>query len=302
MQDTNKKKYTYCVFGLVISSEIELPELIEGEGLADISITLNEVPQHIENTTKRAHRLQISATEFLYIKNKSKFYVREGRLIKVEAYKSTVDASVRSCITEVCIVVSILQRGIIPIHGSSVVINGKSVIFTGVSGSGKSSLCFAFTKNKYEFLSDDISVVSMDDSGSLLVLPGFPQRKLCKDTAKIMGYDTSNPAVTILEKKIIVNSNMHFRNEAMPLSAIYEIKKVKDKQVSIVDVKGSEKLRSLINNLCYSPILFSMGIKSDYFIKCAELANKVSYHYMFRPNKGDTTREQMEHILKTELI
>ena len=86
----------------------------------------------------------------------------------------------------------LMQRGILPLHGSAMVVNGRGVVFTGMSGAGKSSLLAAFRKKGYPFLTDDVVAVTVDTAGTAWIHPSYPQQKLWRDSTKAVGVDTDS--------------------------------------------------------------------------------------------------------------
>ena len=55
----------------------------------------------------------------------------------------------------------LMQRKILPLHGSAVAIDGKAYAIVGDSGAGKSTLASAFLNKGYQLLSDDVIAVSL---------------------------------------------------------------------------------------------------------------------------------------------
>ena len=53
----------------------------------------------------------------------------------------------------------LMQRKILPLHGSAIAIDGKAYAIVGDSGAGKSTLASAFLKRGYQLLSDDVITV-----------------------------------------------------------------------------------------------------------------------------------------------
>ena len=55
----------------------------------------------------------------------------------------------------------LMQRKILPLHGSAIAIDGKAYAIVGDSGAGKSTLASAFLNKGYQLLSDDVIAVSL---------------------------------------------------------------------------------------------------------------------------------------------
>jgi hypothetical protein len=67
-------------------------------------------------------------------------------------------------------------RGRTCLHASSVVIGGRAVLFVAPSGSGKSSLAYAFDRRGYRILTDDVAALQPGDEP--IVYSGYPRVRL----------------------------------------------------------------------------------------------------------------------------
>ena len=73
----------------------------------------------------------------------------------------------------------LMQRKILPLHGSAIAIDGKAYALIGDSGAGKSTLASAFLNKGYQLLSDDVIAVSLlNKKYCQLFIPSYPQQKL----------------------------------------------------------------------------------------------------------------------------
>jgi len=294
MGDTIDKRHNYIAYGLSILSDIELPGFLTCDKPADVSITIGKVPYEFKKL--RRQNMKVLPNE-LYLRIKGiKFYIKDGSQIVIENPGRTDYNVIRGCITGICMSVIMLQRGFIPIHGSCVVIDEKGIILTGNSGAGKSSLCFAFRQQQYEFLSDEISVISPDDSGKLLVFPAHPQQKLNRKMLKKMGYELPDVYTSSFDGKVVINSPQQFRNTPVPLSAIFELRNGSG-AVRSIRATGTEKLKNIINNTIYANILVAMGISADCFSRYIKVAEKVDYFILERPRRKDSIEELFQHII-----
>lgn len=300
-ENLQKVKYIYTVFGLKIISDISILELLPSKGKEDIRIIFGKVPSKINVAILETDTYQISKTEFLfYVKDVGYYYIKNGSLIVIEPEENADCKDIKVYLMGTALGAALLQRGIIPVHGSSVVIDGRCVIFTGACGSGKSTLCSAFRKNGYEFLSDDISVITLNEEGIPMVQPAFPQQRLCSDTAEVMGYDISRLSLACkADDKYVITDYNNFKSEPMPLSAIFEICPKSDCNVEITKVGGTDKLWNFIRNIYCSVILLILGINPDYFRRCIDISRTISFYYLVRPEDKYTVDEQMQVVKKT---
>jgi hypothetical protein len=88
-------------------------------------------------------------------------------------------------------VISVLlhQRGYLVLHASAVAIGETVVAFIGQKGAGKTTTAAALHARGHTLLTDDVVVISTNDSAEPVVLPGYPQFKLWPETAKYLGLN-----------------------------------------------------------------------------------------------------------------
>ncbi|RYD05670.1 hypothetical protein N752_07175 [Desulforamulus aquiferis] len=166
----------------------------------------------------------------------------------------------------------LIQRGILPIHGSAVVIDGYSVLFAGVTGAGKSTLLAAFRKQGYSFLTDDVAALTMDRNGIVWVHPSYPQQKLWRDSAEITGVNTSTLTPFYIgsnNEKFAVPINSGFCESAMPLAAVYELIWGKCEAVAITPLSNIEKMTVLMDQTYRHWLVDGLGQKISHFKQCA---------------------------------
>lgn len=291
--------YSYKTFGMNIISEIEIAELMVGNGKPDVKIILGQVsivdPQKLDGF----NYYEISKAEFKFdVKGVAKYWVRNGDCIIVEPDKNADVDTLRAYLMGTGMGVLLIQRGITAIHGSCIDIDGNAVILTGECGVGKSTLCSALRKKGYGFLADDISVVSFRDDGIPVVQPAFARQRLCIDAAEIFGYDLSTLSlVCARENKYVVNTGDDFRTNAIPLRAIIELKVGNNEAVKLKKVNGIDRIRYLKNNiycvLLYAKIGLSLGCIQQYIT----IAQTISVYSLIRPEGRFTLEEQIRLVV-----
>ncbi|MEY2925837.1 MAG: hypothetical protein RL367_314 [Pseudomonadota bacterium] len=89
----------------------------------------------------------------------------------------------------------IYQRGEFPLHAATLVAPGgdRAVAIMGQKGAGKSTQAYALIDSGWRLLNDDLSRISIVE-GRVLVWPGRPGIRLCKDACDRYGLDTGTMA------------------------------------------------------------------------------------------------------------
>jgi len=131
--------HRYIVFGLVTVSELDLPELrrdAASESIPDIVISLGVIAE-----AERASGMYKTADgALLVVEDVARYLIKDGAQIVVEPRPGTPLANVRLFLLGSAMGMLIHQRGLLPLHGNSIEIDGCAFAFVGQSGAGKSTL------------------------------------------------------------------------------------------------------------------------------------------------------------------
>lgn len=294
--------HIYSVYGLLIKSDIILPVLhaicdVDNTHI-DSSIKYGIVPKVIDNAIYKNEFIQAAKFEFyFYIKGVAHFYIANGNSIVVEPEAQCDEEEVKSYLLGTSLGIMLVQRNNIAIHGGAVLVEGQGIIITGQSGAGKSTLISAFIKSGCPFLADDVSVLGNSIDGKPVINPTYPQQKLCRDAMEKMGYDADRYLIVDSSRdKYAIPIKDNFMNSSVPLSYIIEICIGNCNKVEIVEVLGSEKIKTLLRNIYRIEILIQIGVDRIYFKRCLEIAKCIKMYRITRPRDSFTVNEQIQII------
>ncbi|MCX7708891.1 MAG: hypothetical protein N2484_03480 [Clostridia bacterium] len=296
----DNKKYIYKVFGLTVSSDFLLTELMPSEGHVDVEIINGKVPQsdytlHESTTNGYAKKDEL----YFRIKGTGNYFVANGNKIIVEPDAGADALTVKLYLLGTSLGTILLQRRILPIHGSAIVIDGQCVIFTGLSGAGKSTLSFALREKGYPFLSDDVSAIKRGEDGTLWVQPGYPQQKICRDYLENTGGDISELSQINAERdKYAVPVRQGFYSSPVRLAAVCELVTKDSGEVSLQELAGPHKMAILMNHTYRAQLLHYFNLRTEHFNQCAEVSKRISVYRLSRPKSKFTVDEQIEQIIK----
>lgn len=194
-----------------------------------------------------------------------------------------------------------IQRGYLVLHGSCIEMNGKGVLFTGISGVGKSTLAAAFHKKGYKIFTDDVCAVEISPTGIPMVIPAFPKLKLWKDAAERLGEDIStlSPLRSKLQK-YRVNVEAQFQETSLQLSRIYVLKPENKERISVKKITDFDKIEALIMNTYRFRFVKAQGGKALHMKQCAAVAGKADIYSIIRPSKKFML-EELVSILEKEM-
>jgi hypothetical protein len=294
----NKK--TYHVFGLHIQSAIPLPAPLvaaPSAGLSpDVVIDFGEVPVELANPLIKGVRFQAGPGEFLLrVDSVARYYVREGRHIIIAPEPDAEDERILIFLMGSVFGALLHQRNILVLHAGAIEVNGRSVLFCGHSGVGKSTLAAGFHKRGYPFLADDVCAVALID-GKPAVIPGFPRMKLWADVLKKLDKDKDELKSVRwtqgLDKYFLPVEPQH--EEPVVLQAVFVLAATNTDKMEITALKGGQKIQPIINNTYRLRFLNGLGGKKEHFQQCAAVAAQTNVHKVIRPNKGFLLTELMD--------
>ena len=111
---------------------------------------------------------------FFKIEDTGLFLMEQGKRIVVSPQPGADEKKVRLFILGTCMAVIMMQRGILPLHGSAVVIDGWAYAFVGHSGAGKSTLSAALASRGYPLLTDDVVALDLGCRGKSYRITWLP--------------------------------------------------------------------------------------------------------------------------------
>lgn len=283
-----------------IISELKISELMVGEGEPDVKIRLGPVSMIVDQAILEYPKYHLSKSKFKFdLKNVAKYCVNNGNCITVEPYKNADMGTIKAYLMGTGMGVLLIQREMTAIHGSSIDMDGYTVIFTGECGAGKSTLSSALRKKGYGILADDLSVVTFSDEHIPVVQPAFPQQRLCRDTAERLGYDLSTLSLACIgEDKLVVNTGESFRTNALPLKAIIEIRAEKTESVKLIKITGIDRIRYIKRNIYCILLYEKIGLSLGYIQQYINLAKNVKVYSLIRPAGQFTIDEQIHLVVE----
>lgn len=278
--------YRYFVFGLQVQSEILLPELLVSVEITapDVIITIGETPSRLANCQKKGVTYEVAKDEFLLdLKDIARFYVSNGNHIIIEPNSKGEERDIRLFLLGSCFGAILHQRKILAMHASAIVHEGKAVLFTGISGAGKSTTANAFRLEGYKMLTDDVCPIQFVKNKPY-ALPGYPQSKLWEDALENMNIQFEHLEYIrngIQKRRLPITDT--FMKKPMEVKALYILQSHNESDVKILKVNDADKFR-LIKRMTYRRYLVNgLGIQSFHFMNVSQLANQISIKRLVRP-------------------
>ena len=298
------KKNSYKAFGLRIISDFVLPELSSINipfDCSDIVIENRDLSIEWSNSAEQGKMFYIRENFVLFkINDTAIFSIQNGNNIAVSSVPGSDENKIRLYILGTCMGALLMQRKILPLHGSAIEINGKVYAIVGERGAGKSTLASALISKGFKFLSDDVISVSLNLNGNPIVTPSYPQQKLWEESLTVLGKEATqfNPLFE-RETKYAVPVTEHFLATPLELAGVFELTKSDSGNVMISIVEGLERFPLLYTHTFRNFLIPKLGLREWHFNYTSRLVNKIKIYKLQRPESMFTAHKLADVILKT---
>lgn len=291
--------FHYHAFGLEISSEVELPGMIEGSGNPDVRIIRGKVdPTLISGAEVEGPNYLVKGGDvYMWWDDIGRVQISKGEQVTVEpvrAFEDTDEVNLIPFLLGPVMAMLLHQRGFLVLHGSSVKVNGRAVAFLGYRGNGKSTTAINLYKEGYPLVTDDILAIKFNEEGLPVVYPGYPHVRLGEDSYNQVKGNTDilTPIRTIVGK-VFCDASYQFSPEPVTLKRIYVIEKGDKAEASFL--KSHENLIDLIRHSVANRI-FQHTTQRENLIQCAQLVNNVTVRRLEIAHSFDRISELVQVI------
>lgn len=290
---TKTFKNFYQAFGLAISSEMPIQELMPISNNQKVDVVIEKAdlyPIWVE---------QFVEGDFYKIKrNQLMLHVPKVAIFCIENGNESSEDEIRLYLLGTCMGALLMQRKVLPLHGSAIVIEGKAYAILGDRGAGKSTLAKAFLNKGYKLLTDDVIAVTFSDQQEPLVVPSYPQQKLWMESLNKFQLESSHLKPLIdRESKFAVPAVAEFIKEKLPLAGMYELFITENDAISITQVTNMDRFHTVFNQTFRNILLEEFGLMEWHFETSVKLVTKVPIYKIQRPSTVFTAYDLTELIL-----
>lgn len=291
-------------FGLNIMSEIPLPELAQihiEDDAADIVIKKADLTTLWSEQSDSSNCFVIKENLVMFqITGTATFLIQHGNEIIVSPMEAAQDDELRLYILGTCMGALLMQRKVLPLHGSAIVIGGKAYAIVGDSGVGKSTLASAFLRRGYQLLSDDVIPVTVTNENIPVVTPAYPHQKLWLESLNQFGMKSCDyqPIVDRVTK-FSVPVQSQFAREPVPLAGVFELVKVDNGEAEVHPILNLQRLHTLFNHTYRNFLIANSGLMEWHFRTSVRIINKIDLFQLRRPASGFTAYDLTDLILTT---
>lgn len=298
------KNGLFSVFGLIIESEIKLPELFpaEAEAQVQVKICLGQVPLTLDDVVKKSPWYEISQNAYLLrVEGIADYYVQNGDSIMIAPNEKASQADIRVFLLTSVIAQLLYQRGVFVLHGSAVQIKDKATLFLGPTIAGKTALILELYRKGYPLLSDELCAVTIEN-GEIVILPGIPRLTVWKDTLEKAGEDPAE-YTTIRQNlsKYDVSVKDNFGNKATTISDVVIMSSNNMQNITLKTVSGAKKFEMIMLNTFHLESKTVGSQKEKNYIHAVEIAKSAKIYRFEYNNRRHSSKELAAFVVK-ELI
>jgi hypothetical protein len=294
----------YKAFGLNIISDIILPELPNVNlqfDRVDVEIKIKDLSEEWKRLISDKETYLVKENIILFkIPDTAIFCIKDGNKVIISPIEGSDEKKIRLFLLGTCLGALLIQRKVIPLHGSAIEIDGKAYAIIGESGAGKSTLASAFLQKGYKLLSDDVIAVSFSDNHIPFVTPSYPQQKLWQESLDAFGMDFNkyHPIIERETKFSIPVSKSYF-NESVPLGGIFELDKTEDEEISLLRIVGLEQLKLLFAHTYRNFLIELLGLMEWHFTSSTRIVEHINIYQIHRPVSKFTAHDLVSVILES---
>lgn len=221
--------------------------------LKDIRIEIVDQIPRVDPVLYNDYHTKANSNEFhVHIPEVADIYATEGNSVLISPLTAQIDQESIELYLNGSITGALLhQRGILPLHGSSISFNNHAYLFCGESGYGKSTIAYSLSRDdNFSLLTDDITPLSNE----VQVIPISEQLKLWGETLETLGVNKEQYTQVRKETdKYFVPITNSLRQKT-PLGGIFVLSPV-DEDTTIDEISGIEKFKSLSENVYWKELL-----------------------------------------------
>lgn len=301
-----ENKIIYRAFGFSIQSEIPLQQLpllsIDVETNIDIVITKEDLIKKWNELVEKNSVFVIQKNLMMYkFGDIAIFAVQEGNRISVSPLKEYDEDTAGIVILGTCMGAILMQRKILPLHGSAIAINGKAYAIIGDSGAGKSTLALAFINKGFRLITDDVIAVSLKENIPY-VTPSYPQQKLWRDSLNSFGIETDDfKSLLGRDNKFCVPVSSNYITDPLPLAGVVELVKTETNDITIRPIENLERFYTFFYHTYRNFFIHKSGLMDWHFHTSSKILKQLDMYQLQRPAHGFSATQLVSKILNTIL-
>lgn len=300
----SREQHFYKAYGLTIRSDVRLPELEPATPAAtDVVIRVAPIDMPKPSTEAGSVFHFEPSRQYLAWHAVGAFLISDACRIDIEPAPGVDDALLAFPLLGPVLALLLHQRGLLVLHASAIAVGGKSAIFMGDKGAGKSTTASAMIRAGHELLTDDVVALDLTNPHQPMIVPGFPQIKLAADAAAAisLGQAEVRPQVHPAIDKAQHRLHGGFSGSTVPATRVYVLER--GQRAGITALPGIAALPAIIK-FSYVTRFGRAALSGDFaalhFRQCSAIANHVGVFRLEVPTGLDRIGEAVD-LIETDL-
>ena len=294
--------YKFIGYGQKILSDTPFDQFLLSNYEEEPDLVIHHyVEDSIKETLKEVYQVSIRGRDIFFRNQVGYFEARDGKEIFYEEYADRDETEAREFVMGNTMALLFFERDMNVIHGSAVRINGRTIIISGVSGAGKSTTASKLLREGGNLISDDQSIVYLDE-GKAMLLPGYPAQKLCEDASERNNFDVNDLIkVDSHKKKYAIPRTAKLFDKSSQLDSIFFLSTHDDGDDVIFEkIDGADKVNYLTMNLFLRPFFQqNIGLPPSAMSQCVKISSQVSMYRISRKKGLNTEDAIFNHIINS---
>lgn len=279
---------SYSVYALHVLSTLPLPEVpvINSNGRSpDVQIRAGDVdPVTTESNDTGRRRVRVTRNNCrMTYEGIGSVRVTNGDTVTYSLSEPSVaeTKALRRVILNHAFAAVLLQRGLLVLHASAVLIDNQVAVFLGHRTAGKSTTAAAFRKCGYQVLGDDVIGIRFD-MGAPQVVPGVPEIRLAPDAVAELGInDAVEPTGDRGPKRLYCR--LSDDRSPAPLYRCYRLKNAES--VELVSQSRTESFFTLLKGTYARGALSQVDRVGEHFNQCEGTLEAADVRTLRRPKQ-----------------
>lgn len=189
--------------------------------------------------------------------------------------------------------------GVLALHGSGVVVDGRAIGLLGGNRSGKSSLALHLMGLGATLLSDDLLAIRQQ-GGSIEAAPAYPQVRLWPQEAEglvgtAQGFERAHPDFDKLRIPLSAVNLGEFAEGAVPLEALYVLDDPTGSGEGGLSLQ--QAVIEMTRHSFAASFLSALGVQQSRLARLASLARSVPVRWIAPDRAGATLQKLAEVVL-----
>lgn len=228
----------------------------------------------------------------------AEFLITNGNSIVMQPLENATDTDLRLFLLGSAFGALLHQRGVLPLHASSVCVEDEYAAFVGNSGAGKSTHAAILHQAGYPLAGDDICPITIAEREASADL-GFTRMKLWSEALELLQIKQEGLERSDFDRdKYDVPTRVSTNARRRPVRGIYVLEYSDDEtDVGIERISGQTSLPVLLQHTYRYCFIEPLGLSKQHFRSCMQLARNVPI-YKLRRRRGPEFFTQTLDLLK----